>query len=290
MRNSAHYARKVKRIVTKARKASRPEAPDPIRLLVSGVLAENVTPRQATKAMLAVEQEFIDFNELRVSPVKDIVECLGRDFPGARQKAEMLHRSLNAVFDHTNALRLDFLAKATKREVRRTLREKLGLSLYAEGVVTLYGFEGHAVPVDELLLESLKSGEKIAADSDLLDLQGFLERITAAKDDVTVHEALRRYAARHAARIHRQWARREKQAREKAEAEARARAEAEAKAKAEAEARARAKAEAEARAKAKARKKPKARRKPRPRRATTQAAGATRRKKPTARKVTKRKK
>ena len=259
MKNSARYAKKIKKILSGAHKDQPDPEADGIRLMIRGILAEDVTGRQAASAMETLEDEFVDYNELRVSPVKDIVECLGRGFPGARAKAEMINRALNGAFEHVNLLSLDFLAHLPKREVRKTLREKLGLSPYAESIVTLYGFEGHAIPVDRLLLESLKSGGHIDAGSDVADLQGFLERIIGAKDDHGAHEALRQFAAKQAAKLHKEWvrqAKKEAEARAKAEAEARARAEARAKAKAEAEAKA--KAEAEARAKAEAEAKAKA--------------------------------
>ncbi len=274
MKNSARYASKMKRLLAGGQPQGPGEPADPIRLVVAAVLAEDITARQAVSAMAALEAEFVDFNELRVSPVKDIVECVGRGFFRARGKAEMISRALNGIFEHTNALSLEFLAKKPKREVRQFLRHKLGLSRYAESVVTLYGFEGHAIPVDGLLLESLKLGAKIHPHSDLKDLQGFLERIIPARDDVAAHEALRGHADKAASKVHKRWAR-------EAKAEAKARAEAEAKARAEAQK----KAEAEARRKAKAEAKKKAARKKK-----KAAPAAKKPGKPAARKAVKRKK
>jgi len=258
MKNSDFYARKVKRILGKLPKRSDDEPVDPVRLLVTAVLAEDATARQVSSAMAAIAAEYVDFNELRVSPTKDIVECVGRGFPRARAKAEAVTGALNAIFERANGLSMAFLAKKTKREVRRILREEMGLSPYAESVVTLLGFDGHAIPADTLLLEALKLDKRIHPDSDVPDLQGFLERIIANKDAPAAHEALRAYANKCAARVNRELARRAKaeaEARAKAEAEAKAQAEAEAKAQAEAEARAKAKAEAETKAKRAAAKK-----------------------------------
>jgi len=250
MKNSNFYARKVKRILGKLPQRSADEPVDPIRLLVTAVLAENATSRQVLSATSAIDAEYVDFNELRVSPIKDIVECIGRGFPGARAKAEAVTGALNAVFERTNGLSMAFLAKKIKREVRRILREEMGLSPYAESVLTLLSFDGHAIPVDTLLLEALKLDKRIHPDSDVPDLQGFLERIIANKDAPGAHEVLRAYANKWGARVNRELARRAK-----VEAEARAEAEAKAEAKAEAEARAKAKAEAETKAKRAAAKK-----------------------------------
>jgi endonuclease III len=279
MKNSALYARKIKRLLSRKSGgiAARAEPVDALRLLVKGIMEEDATAKQVTAALAALEQEYVDFNELRVSPLKDVYECLGKGFPGARAKADAVTRALNVVFGQANALSLDYLAKKPKREVRKVLREKLGLSPYAESVVTLYGFDGHAIPADNLLLEALKLDGYVHPGSDVPDLQGFLERIIPNKDAIPAHEALREYAWRRAGRVAKELARRAKLA---AEAEAKAKAEAEAQAKAEAEAKA--KAEAEAKAKAKARRKKAAGRKPvkakkaRPKATRPRAAGKSR--------------
>ena len=289
MKNSALYARKIKRLLSRKSGgiAARAEPVDALRLLVKGIMEEDATAKQVTAALAALEQEYVDFNELRVSPLKDVYECLGKGFPGARAKADAVTRALNVVFGQANALSLDYLAKKPKREVRKVLREKLGLSPYAESVVTLYGFDGHAIPADNLLLEALKLDGYVHPGSDVPDLQGFLERIIPNKDAIPAHEALREYAWRRAGRVAKELARRAKlaaeaEAKAKAEAEAKAKAEAEAQAKAEAEAKAKAEAEGKAKAEAKARRKKAAGRKPvkakkaRPKATRPRAAGKSR--------------
>lgn len=246
MKNSASYQKKMKKIFSRARKQAPRDTTDTVRLMLMGILEEDVPARRASKAMELLEEEFVDFNELRVSPVKDIAERLGADFPGAHAKAMAMIMALGALYQRMNSLSLDYLSPKPKREIRKLLREECGLSPYAESVVTLYGFDGHAIPVDSLLLEALKLDGHIDPGSDLDDLQGFLERIILNKDAVRCHEALRGYAAKSAARVGRELTRRRKQA----EAEAKAKAEAEAKARAEAEAKAKEKAKAEAKAKA----------------------------------------
>ena len=251
MKNSAQYAKKIKHLVAQKTSPAPVRQADRIALLVEGILSEDTTPTKTSSAMTILGEEFIDFNELRVSPLRDIVEVLGEDFPGVREKANTITAAIQAVFDRTNSLSLDFLTKMTKREVRSLLREKIGLSPWSESVVTLYGFGGHAMPVDDLLLEALKMGEYIHPDSDLLDLQGFLERITPGKDAISWHEALQAYSAKTAPKVARERARLRRQAEAKAKAEAKVKAEAKARAEARAKAKAQAKAKAEAKVKAK---------------------------------------
>lgn len=265
MKNATQYARKVKNILSGGtpRKPEKLE-PDMIRLLVMAVLEEDTAGKEAASAIHRLEEEFVDFNELRVSPIKDIVDAMGRDFPGARAKAEAMTVGLNAVFDNANTLSLEYLAKKPKREVRRLLREQYRLSPYAEAVITLTGFSGHAIPVDTLLVDAMKMEDYLPADARIEEVQGFLERLTPAKDALAVHDALRNFAAKLSPKVYKEWARRKREqrlaqeAKEKAAAEARMKAEAAARAKAEAEALLKAKAAAHARAKVEAHSKAKA--------------------------------
>jgi len=230
MKNSEYYAKKIKQLVKeKSADVSAPQVDDKIELIIRGILEENVDPRKVPAALSAIEKEYVDYNELRVSPVRDIVDVVGEKYPEIRSKAQNIVNTLQAIFDRANNLSLDFLNNKPKREIRKILREKLGLGRYAESFVTLYGFDGHAMPVDNLLLDALKLGEYIHPSSDLDDLQGFLERITPHADAITYHQALRKYASEMARKVNRLWEKQRKEM-EAAEREQKAAAEEEEKA------------------------------------------------------------
>ena len=225
MKNSEHYAKKIRQLVKeKSAGVSAPQVDDKIELIIRGILEENVDPRKVPAALSAIEKEYVDFNELRVSPVRDIIDVVGENYPEIRSKAQSIVNTLQVIFDRANNLSLDFLDNKPKREIRRILREKLGLGRYAESFVTLYGFDGHAMPVDNLLLDALKLGEYIHPSSDLDDLQGFLERITPHADAITYHQALRKYVSEMARKVSRLWEKQRKEM-EAAEREQKAAAE-----------------------------------------------------------------
>lgn len=201
MKNSTQYAAKMKKLLSGAKDGKVPEVADRVRLMMRAILEQDTSVRHAEEALKRLEAEYVDLNELRISPLKDLVDCLGRRFVGARYKAEMLTTALNMMFDRANSLSLDYLADKPKREIRRALLEDLHLSHYAEAVVALYAFGGHAIPVDFLLAEALKQGDYVHPQADVADIQGFLERMVLSKDAIAVHEALRQFALQHAAKL-----------------------------------------------------------------------------------------
>jgi len=263
MKDASIYEKKIKKLLKGMKKVTTPEEPprgeEAIAILVESILQSDATNRQTRAALDAIRREYVDFNELRVSPIKDIVDCIGRDYPNAKTKAETVTAALSGIFQRTHDVTVDYMSKMPKRELRRHLNE-LGLHPYAAGCVVLKIFDGHAIPVDDTLVEVLQMNQCAAPESDVQDVQGFLTRVISHKDALGAHEFFRDYVRRFAKALAR-----------KRRAEARARAKAEAEAEAKAEAERKAKEEAQARKKTKAAKKKKAK-PPKPKRKTAAKA------------------
>ncbi len=243
MKNATKYQKKIKKLLSGLRKSAAPppDNQNPFGVMVEAILAADA-PKQAAKALDALKKEYVDFNELRVSPVKEIVDTLGRDFPGARRKADEVTSVLNAIFTSRNNLKIDYVEKMSKRDLRRHLHE-LGLSPFAAAIMMMRVFGGHAIPVDQGLVDCLENDECIEPDSSIEDVQAFLERVILQKQAHAAHEFFRDYVAKNAKMIARK---------RKAVAEAEAKVEAaiaQEQAKAEAAAEAKAKKAAEAKAK-----------------------------------------
>ncbi len=194
MKNATAYERKVKKLLSGANKSAQLSVRDDcMDVLMQGVLQADASRRQADKALDGLLEEFVDVNELRVAPHKEITDCMGRDFPRAREKAETLTGVLNRIFDHSTTLSLDYVRELPKREIRRHLKE-LGLDTYASALLMLANFNTHALPVDRMLVDCLAADGLIHPGSDPADVQGFLERIVSQKDARSAHEFLRAYA------------------------------------------------------------------------------------------------
>lgn len=283
MKNATQYEKKVRKLL-KDVKGSKSDAPldEPrLRVLIRSVFETDATTRQGEQALEAIDSEYVDYNELRISPPKDIVETVGRDHPRVREKAIMLREALNRFFERDSTPSMDYLDELSKRDLRQHLAEA-GLEPYPAAAVTLLAFGGHAVPVDGMLVDALKLDECVHPESDIEDVQGFLERVVSQKNDVAVLKFFRAYVekSRDAVMAHRQ-AEAERIAAEKAAEEAAARkAEEEAQAKA-AEAEAKKKAAAEKKTKSKKRKSAKAAKKSRAKKAgkaKKKTVGATKKK------------
>jgi endonuclease III len=196
MKNAKTYEKAVRKLLGQLPRRKRFGPEDPMEILLESILLSNAAVGQAQEALAVLKREYVDFNELRVAPAREIVELIGEDYPQGRQKANIITTVLRNLFVSVGTLSLESLRDLPKRELRRRLQE-LGLDSFAGAAVTLRVFGGHAVPVDAALVEVLEQDGLVHPGSRVEDVQGFLERVVSQKDAPEVFEALRAYVEKH---------------------------------------------------------------------------------------------
>jgi endonuclease III len=201
MKNAKTYEKKIKQLLGSPRKKRLGPVGDIDQtlptILIEAILEEDSTTRKAKRALAVLTKEFVDFNELRVSPTKEILDCIGAKYPQGNRKAHMIREVLGGIYRHTSTTSLKYITDRPKRERRRCLLE-LGLSPYAAALVMLKVLDAHAVPVDQTLVDCLEMSEYIHPGSNLNTVRSFLERIVGPNDGLAAHAALRRYVERSA--------------------------------------------------------------------------------------------
>ncbi|MBT3279629.1 MAG: hypothetical protein HN909_01220 [Phycisphaerales bacterium] len=265
MKNAKAFEAKFKKAIKKKKTALEPvtEPRGWVSFLIHSILLSESTENQAVRARNALDREFVDFNELRVAPFNDIVNCLGVNYPLVRQKAAELTTSLAGVFSKAFAMNMDYAADMKKRELRVHLRDDLKLKPFAEAMVANLCFGVHAIPVSDGLTRAMQLKGLVDPEASVRETQAFLERIIAQKDSLGYIEALIAFEVDNAKAIQKIRREEEKQAeklrkieeaeaKKVADAEAKIAAEAAAKAEAEAQAKRAAAAEVKAKAEAKA--------------------------------------
>ncbi len=246
MKQAKTYETKIRKLLKqmpKSAKVAKSQETDTVREMLLSILEANSTRRKASQALVVIEQECVDFNDLRVAPIKDITDVVGNEYPGIHDKVEMIKEVLGNIFARTSNISLEFPECKSRRELQRMLTE-LGLDEYATALMLLKVFGLHAVPVDLDLAETLIMDDMVHKESNISSIQTFLEHLVPQKKSFIAHEFFRALVKKRSNALAR-----------KREAEAKARAEAEEKARVEAEAKAKALAEAEAEAERKAAKK-----------------------------------
>jgi endonuclease III len=198
MRKGTLYARKIKRLCARLKKGrgvpEQGDPVDPVNQLLLGILHRGTSVSRAERVLARIRSAMVDLNELRVSTPSELVLLLGSGFPHATEKAKTIVNVLNQVFGRYHDLSLDALKVKGKRDARQYLEHLEGVDAATVAGVMLLSLEGHAVPVDEIMLRVLREDGLVDPKADVKEVQGFLERnVSAAKaHEMTV--LLRRYS------------------------------------------------------------------------------------------------
>ena len=205
MKNATIYAKKLKKFMGSLPKPkTSPPRDDSVVVLVEAVLAPDAARKDIHRAVATLTSEFVDLNELRVSPAKELVAAMGRDFPQARAKAATLTRCLNSVFDKSGRMDIAYMRDLPKKDLRRHLAE-IGLSPFSAAYIMLQGLDLPALPVDASLVDALKMHDAIGPCT-VEEAQAFLERSIPAKQLAAAHEFFRAFIEKNARAIAK-WAR-----------------------------------------------------------------------------------
>src|SRR5215217_1095775 len=178
MKNATKHAETLKSLLKKLTKDHKPEprqVQEPLKALVRGAMSYDVSDSRARDAMRAIETEFVDLNELRVATDLEIQELLGVRYPEIERRVAMITQSLNNIFEREHTLSLDRLKTVSKRDARQFVRELPAIHPFVEAYVMMYGFDGHAFPVDDEILGFLRDQEVLEDGTTLEDAQKFVE-------------------------------------------------------------------------------------------------------------------
>lgn len=205
MKKDAQYAQRIRQLFNKLKKAGGGSAEtwqseDPMEMLLWAILSTYASEARAAAALAKIRAAMVDYNELRVTPVAEIVEMIGADYPMCRPAAEEIVRTLQAIFNRLHHLNLGFLKSSARRTAESFLNTLDGLGGHAKAMMVLRCFKGHAVPLDVNMYAFLHKNGRIAEGAAVEQAQRFLAGVIKERDAVGFYELLKRYAAAHAPR------------------------------------------------------------------------------------------
>ena len=198
MKDGTYYGAQVRKLYAKLCQAAPPppvpEPDDPLRRLVIGILGVGCSDAEAERALAQALTVMVDLNEIRVSSAHELNRAMGNTLPGGLQRCQCLVDALQAVFMRENRLSLERLKTMARREARHYLEQLGGVDEYAAACVTLWSLGGHAIPVNDRLLEALREEKVVNPTSDRAEVQAFLERHVSAAEAKTFCLVMRSFA------------------------------------------------------------------------------------------------
>jgi endonuclease III len=196
MKNSKEYAQRLRKFY-RGLKHAQPKVEkvaydDPAEALICGIVHERMNESAAHRALKGLRSAFVDWNDLRVSRVEEVVEALGEDTPASRAAAVSLTAALKDIFDEYHRISLQVLKTQGKRPARQCLEHFDGVSRFVVNYCLLTALQAHAVPLTEGMVEYLRQNKLIETNAGQEDIEGFLTRQIAAKNAFEFYTLLRR--------------------------------------------------------------------------------------------------
>jgi endonuclease-3 len=115
---------------------------------------ENARYDAAEQAYAAISTSFFDWNEVRVSSVKELAEMM-RVLPDATAAASTLKQSLQSAFEATYSFDLEALKKQNLGQAIQRLKRFKGTTPFTVAFVTQAALGGHSIPLDRGALYTL---------------------------------------------------------------------------------------------------------------------------------------
>jgi len=186
MKNGTVFGARVKKAYAKLKQSvpppDIPEADDPLHRLAVAILGVGSSDALAASAIDRAFNTLVDWNEIRVSSEQELNKAMGNCLPHGVERCAQLIAALQSVFDHENRMSLDRLKGMGRRDAKHLLEQLAGVDEYAVASIILWSLGGHAIPVNDKLLETLRAAELVNEESGRGEIQAFLERHVSAAE------------------------------------------------------------------------------------------------------------
>jgi endonuclease III len=153
--NRAALLNKIAKVLKRTYKPVAPRGEQPLlEALLFACCLENTRQEPALAAFDKVRAAFFDWNEIRVSTVKELAEvmdCLGQPTEGAAR----LKGVLQSVFESDYSFELESLKKQNIGTAVKRLQKLQGATPFGVAYATQTALGGHSIPVDKGTLGAL---------------------------------------------------------------------------------------------------------------------------------------
>lgn len=148
-----------------------PADPEPrpvLEQLIYAICREGTTREKADKAFKNLQERFFDWNEIRVSSVREVEEAF-EGMPQAELRGQRLIRLLQEVFETTFSFDLETLHKKGLKQAAKQLSRYEATNDHTVAWVVQQSLGGHAIPLDEASLRVVRRLGLVDGDTDDLE-------------------------------------------------------------------------------------------------------------------------
>src|SRR5262245_25740930 len=146
-----HFFASLKKAYDPGESVSRPV----LEQFIYAICREGATPEQADEAFANLRRRFFDWNEIRVSSLRELEESL-ENLPEPEVRAQRIISFLQEVFETTFSFDLEPLHKKPLKQAAKQLSRYQAANDYVVSWVVQQSLGGHAIPLDAPSLRILR--------------------------------------------------------------------------------------------------------------------------------------
>lgn len=119
--------------------------------MLYGCCLENSTNEAADEVFARLQENFFDWNEVRVTTASELAELMKR-LTYAKQTAVSIKKTLHGVFESYYQFDLDFLRKENLSKAVGQFEKFKGVNPFVVNYVSQNGLGGHSIPLDRAMM------------------------------------------------------------------------------------------------------------------------------------------
>lgn len=123
--------------------------------LLYGCCLENSPFELADEVFAQLQEEYFDWNEVRVTTTNELAEVMKR-LPDPADAAQRVRKTLHGLFEAHYSFDLEFLRKANLGKAIEQIEKYRGVSPFCLAYVTQAVLGGHSIPIDDALLKLMQ--------------------------------------------------------------------------------------------------------------------------------------
>ncbi len=148
---ASNRAKLISKLQTELKKRYKLPPAQPTRPLLEHMLyaslLEDAPADLADEGLAKCEQEFFDWNEVRVTTASELTDVLSR-LPDPEKAANRLKSNLQAVFEEFYTFDLDHLKKENLGKAVNKFEKMPGMTPFVLSYTVQHGLGGHSIPID----------------------------------------------------------------------------------------------------------------------------------------------
>ncbi len=200
MKDSKEYSKKVVSFFKKYRNKTvlKPfESDSKVDSLVYSVLYEHLKTEDVDAFVTLMRGHFVDWNDLRVSRLEEIVDVLSASPLPVEQKrkvSQQLVNCLNNVFTKYDCISFEEIEEIGKRQAYQELETLPDFTPFVINFLMLNFKGSHSLPLNGMMVEYVKKEGLVHPDSTYQEISSFLERQITVDDVYNFYLTLRQMA------------------------------------------------------------------------------------------------